>query len=227
MNLHKMQEEFNMKKNNLILTLALVVFSQMTQAEPVTAQQGLEKIKNNLDNSRANQKEYERNLDIVNKNVGEIVKAKSSVVKQKETVSGEIVQNNDSLKKVLLQEREIAVLINQEKEKIAAEAKQLDQLEKLSQQIKQNQIQREALIADYQVQLKTNSDEKKTWKDREVELRTQESKTIQSLRGLATEESSWVNKKKGYESETKRWSAEAEKQQKIHDTYQGLANQGK
>ncbi len=216
-----------MKKNNLILTLALVVFSQMTQAEPVTAQQGLEKIKNNLDNSRANQKEYERNLDIVNKNVGEIVKAKSSVVKQKETVSGEIVQNNDSLKKVLLQEREIAVLINQEKEKIAAEAKQLDQLEKLSQQIKQNQIQREALIADYQVQLKTNSDEKKTWKDREVELRTQESKTIQSLRGLATEESSWVNKKKGYESETKRWSAEAEKQQKIHDTYQGLANQGK
>ncbi len=213
-----------MSKNNLILTLVVMIASSISFAEPVTAQQGLDKIKTNLDNSRANQKEYERNLDIVNKNVGEVVKAKTSVAKQKEAVTGEIVQNNESLKKVLVQERDINVLLTQEKEKLSAETRQVEQLDKMIFQLKQNQAQREAIIADYQTQLKANGDEKKAWKDREAELRTQEAKTIQSLRGLASEESTWQNKKKGYEGESKRWSAEAEKQQKIHDTYQGLAN---
>ena len=219
-----MQGDNNMSKNNLILSILVLIGSSISFAEPVTAQQGLEKIKNNLDNSKANQKEYERNLDIVNKNVAEVNKAKSTIAKQKESVNTEIVQNNDSLKKVLVQERDINVLMTQEKEKLAAESRQLAQLEKLTFQIKQNQGQREAIIADYQNQLKVNGDEKKAWKDRETDLRTQESKTIQSLRGLASEESNWNNKKKGYEGEAKRWSAEAEKQQKIHDTYQGLAN---
>ena len=214
-----------MNKNTLILVLALVIAAPFAFAETVTAQQGLDKIKNNLENSKANQKEYERNLDIVNKIVTEVVKAKTTVTKQKESVSNEIVQNNDSLKKVLVQERDINVLIGQEKEKMSAETKQLEQLEKMIAQIKQNQAQREAIIADYQAQLKANGDEKKAWKDRETELRAQESKTIQAVRGLASEEANWNNKKKGYEGETKRWSAEAEKQQKIHDTYQGLANE--
>lgn len=228
---HKMQGEYNMgqQKMNLILTLTILVGFTMSystaSADPTTAQNGLDKIKTNLENSKANQKEYEHNLDIVNKNVTEVVKAKTAIAKQKETVSGEIVQNNEALKKVLLQERDIMTLINQEKEKIAAETKQLEQLEKMILQIKQNQAQRENIIADYQNQLNFNLNEKKAWKDREVELRAQESKTIQSLRGLASEEASWTNKKKGYEIETKRWSAEAEKQQKIHDTYQGLAHE--
>ncbi len=216
-----------MKKNNLLIAFTIITMGSLAQAENVTAAQGLDKIKTNLDNSVANQKEYEKNLNIVNKNVSEVSKAKSTVLKQKETVSGEIVQNNESLKKVLIQERDINVLINQEKEKLAAEAKQIEQLEKMTAQIKQNQTQREAVIADYQNQLKSTSDEKKGWKDREAELRAEESKTIQSLRGLASEESNWTNKKKGYEGETKRWTVEAEKQQKIHDTYQGLAKEQK
>jgi hypothetical protein len=216
-----------MKHNQFTLLIAMTLASSLSFAEPITAQQGLEKIKNNLDNSKSNQKEYEKNLDIVNKNVNEVLKAKTAVAKQKEVVNSEILQNNESLKKVLVQERDINILINQEKEKMAAETKQLEQIEKIILQIKQNQAQREAIIADYQNQLKVAGDEKKGWKDRETELRTQETKTIQSLRSLASEESSWTNKKKGYESETKRWSAEAEKQQKIHDTYQGLAKESK
>jgi chromosome segregation ATPase len=209
------------------LGLTLAFSAKQAQAENYSAQQGLDKIKSNLENSKANQKEYERNLDIVNKNIGEVSKAKSSVLKQKDSVSGEIVKNNESLKKVLVQERDINFLIAQEQEKKVAEQKQIEQLEKLLQQLKQNQVQRDAILADYQNQLKSNSEEKKAWKDREGELRAQEAKTINSLRGLASEEATWNNKKKGYEGEAKRWSAEADKQQKIQDTYQGLANEGK
>ena len=211
----------------IILTLATTVLASTAVFAETTASQGLDKIKNNLENSKLNQKEYERNLDVVNRNLNEVSKAKNSVFKQKETVSAEILKNNDSLKKVLVQERDIATLMNQEKEKLATETKQLEQLEKMISQIKQNQLQRENIIADYQSQLNMTAEEKKAWKDRESELRSQEAKTIQTVRSLASEENTWSNKKKGYEGESKRWAAEADKQQKIHDTYQGLAEQSK
>ncbi|MBC7742836.1 MAG: hypothetical protein H7061_11615 [Bdellovibrionaceae bacterium] len=216
-----------LKRNTILTTIlaAILLATFVADAEPMTASQGLDKIKSNLENAKANKKEYDRNLDIVSKNVSEVNKAKSTVQKQKETVSGEIVKNNDSLKKVLLQERDINQLIVQEKEKLQAETKQAEQLEQLLNQVKQNQARREAIIADYQNQLGLVSTEKKSWKDRETELRAQESKTIQGIRTLASEETTWNNKKKGYEGEAKRWSAESEKQQKIHDTYQGLANE--
>jgi chromosome segregation ATPase len=217
-----------MKNSKLIIYSLLITLSSTSSlvlADPLTAQQGLEKIKANLENSKANQIEYEKNLQIVNKNVAEVSKAKTIVAKQKETVNAEILQNNESLKKVLVQERDLTTLITQEKEKLAQETKQLEQLDKMLQQVKQNQIQREANITEYQNQLKMSSEEKKAWKDRETELRAQEAKTIQNLRGLASEESNWGNKKKGYEGEAKRWSAESEKQARIQDTYQGLATE--
>lgn len=211
-------------KSQLIATLALIISFSFAHAETYTSQQGLDKIKTNLENSKTNQQEYERNLEIVNRNIGEVSKARSAVQKQKETVSKEIVQNNESLKKVLVQERDINFLIKQEQERQLAEAKQIEQLEKTLQQMKQNQTQRETILVEYQNQLKANADEKKVWKDREAELREQEAKTINSLRGLASEENTWNNKKKGYEGEVKRWSSEVGKQQKIHDTYQGLSS---
>ena len=214
-----------MKKSNMtkqIVGFLVTLAASTAFSEPYKSSEGLDKIKSNVENSQANKSEYEKNLGTVNQNLIEINKAKTQVSKQKDLVSGEIVKNNDSLKKVILQEREITQLMNEEKEKLAQETKQLEQLEKMTQQIKQNQQKREALIADYQTQLMTNQEEKKSWKARETELRAQEGKTIQSLRGLASEEGNWKNKQKGYEIEVKRWTAESEKQQKIQDTYQGL-----
>ena len=174
-----------MKKLTLITTLAVLAFAVTAQAESMTAAQGLDKIKTNLDNAKSNQKEYDRNLEVVSKNLKEVTKAKETYQKQKETVSAEIVKNNESLKKVLVQERDISTLLTQEKEKLQAESKQLEQLEKMIAQIKMNQVQREGIIADYQAQIKMTADEKKVWKDRETELRAQESKTMQSVRTIA------------------------------------------
>lgn len=210
-----------MKTKN-ILTATVLLSALTLSAEPYKSTEGFDKIKSNVENSKLNKTEYDKNLIVVNNNISEVTKAKTTVLKQKEGVSTEIVQNNESLKKVILQEREISQLISTEKEKLAVETKQLEQLEKLTAQIKQNQEQRNALIADYQSQLGINAEEKKSWKGRESELRAQEGKTIQALRGLASDETNWKNKQKGYEIESKRWSAESEKQQKIFDTYQGL-----
>lgn len=207
---------------NLFMATLVTTIAGFAVAEPYQVQQGLDKIKTNFENSKANKNEYDKNLNIVNSNITEISKAKAAVIKQKNDVSTEIVKNNDSLKKVLIQEKEIQMYIKSEEDKVAAESKQVEQLEGLIAQIKKNQEQRAAIIANYQEQLKTATDEKVAWKAREGELRTQEGETIKVIRGVASEEANWTNRKKGYEIEVKRWSAEAEKQQKIFDTYQGL-----
>ncbi|MBC7457436.1 MAG: hypothetical protein H7235_04105 [Bdellovibrionaceae bacterium] len=207
---------------NLFMATLVTTIATFAVAEPYQVQKGLDKIRTNFENSKANKNEYDKNLNIVNTNITEISKAKAAVIKQKNDVSTEIVKNNDSLKKVLNQEKEIQAYIKSEEDKVAAESKQVEQLEGLITKIKNNQEQRAAIIANYQEQLKTTSDEKVAWKAREGELRTQEGETIKVVRGVASEEVNWTNRKKGYEIEVKRWSAEAEKQQKIFDTYQGL-----
>ncbi len=211
-----------MKNKIMITLLATMTFAISAFAETYSTQEGLDRIGNNVKNSKLNQKEYEKNLTTVNGNMSEITKAKTDVMKVKDSVTKEILSNNGSLKQVILQERDITALVTQEKQKIEIEQKQLLQLEALTNQIKGNIEKRNQNIADYQNQLLVNQTEKKAWKDREAELRTQEGQVIENLRTIATEERTWGNKKKGYELEVKRWTAESDKQQKVLDTYQGL-----
>lgn len=201
-----------------LITLSAIVAS----AEPYSAQQGLDKIKINVETAKANKVDYEKNLGVINTNMTEIGKAKSQAQKQKDTVNTEILNNNEALKKVVLQEKELQALISAEETKRAEEDKQLKELAALTTKISENQKKREQLIADYKRQMEMVAEEKKSWKGRESELRAQEGKAIESLRGLASQEVAWNTKKKSYEGEVKKWSAEVDKQEKISETYQGL-----
>lgn len=203
--------------------LALITLASIsTSAEPYAAQQGLDKIKINVETAKANKSDYEKNLSVVNNNVTEVAKAKGQAQKQKDSVNTEIVNNNESLKKVILQEKELQALIAAEEQNRAEEEKQLTEVEALADKISENLKKRDQVIVEYKKQMTTVADEKKTWKARETELRTQENKTIEAIRGLASQEATWTAKKKTYESEVKKWSSELDKQEKISETYQGL-----
>ena len=213
-------------KKQAVLLIAALTLSQITFAEPMTAGKGLEKIKTNLATAKKNSDEYNRNLELVRANMNEIKKTKDAVSLQKKNVSFELVKNSEGMNKISAQEREINSLMAKEKEKLNAEAKQLQQLETLTAQIKSNQEQRNMIIADYQSQLATAQARKAEWKDRESALKGQEAKASENLRSIANDESSWNVKKQKYEKESRVWTAEANKQQKIHDSYHGMA-QGK
>lgn len=203
--------------------LALITLSALAAvAEPYSAQQGLDKIKINVETAKANKVDYEKNLGVINGNMTEIGKAKGQAQKQKDTVNTEILNNNEALKKVVLQEKELQALIAAEETKRAEEEKQLKELLALTTKVSENQKKRDELIADYKKQIEMVAEEKKSWKGRESELRAQESKAIEALRGLASQETAWNTKKKTYEGEVKKWSAEVDKQEKISETYQGL-----
>lgn len=217
------------KKANLILTafFATCLTAILSHAEPYKAQDGLEKVKTNVETAKSNEEDYKKNLAVINDNMSAIGKSKAQVNKQKDTVNAELNRNNESLKKVSLKEKELQQLITAEEQKRNEETKQLEKLAKLQEKIQENQRQRDILIADYKKQLGLVAEEKTVWKNRETELKTEANKAAEALRGLASQESNWNSKKKSYEGEVKKWSAEVGKQQKSVDTYESLKNTNK
>lgn len=211
-----------MKTATLTLTLLAALSFSNANAQALSASEGLAKLKTNVENSAKNKAEYDKNLEVVNGNMNEIKKTKEAALKQKNNVSSELVKNSESIKKLTGQEKEIMALIDKEKEKMSTEEKQMQQLQALVEQVKKNQAERTQIIADYQAQLNATVARRNEWKDRENKLKNQETQMNESLKTIAAEESTWLGKKTKYEKEQKRWTAEAGKQRKIHDTYQGL-----
>lgn len=215
-------------KNQAVLLIAVITTAftfQFANAEPMTAAKGLEKIKTNLATAKKNSEEYNRNLEVVKANMNEIKRTKEALTLQKKNVSTELVKNTESMNKISAQEREINGLVAKEKEKLNTESKQLQQLESLVAQIKVNQQQRNEIIANYQTQLGAAQARKTEWKDRENALKNQEAKASENLRTIASDENSWNGKKQKFEKESRLWTAEAQKQQKIHDSYHGMAQE--
>ncbi len=206
-----------------ILSLIFIMSAPYVYAENITAIKSLEKLKSNVEAAQKNKTEFEQNLQLVKGNVSEVQKAKEATLNQKKTVAAEFAKNSESLKKILNNEREISILLTKETEKLNLENKQVELLQNQIAEIKKNQEQRNTIITEYQNQLSAAVTHKKSWKDREDQLKQQEIKNEQTLRGLASDESAWLDKKKKYESEFKRWSVETDKQKRIHDTYRAMS----
>lgn len=212
-----------MKTQILVTLFAGLILTSVANAQLMNAAKGLEKIKSNLETAQKNQVDFVRVYDATKENVNEVQKAKDATLSQKKSVNNEILKSTEAHKKAANQERDLKNYIARETDKIALETKQIEQLQGLIAQIKKNQEQREVIINDYKAQLNAVGLNKNAWLDREAKLKTQDGQTTQALRTITSEEVNWVAKKKKYEGEAKHWTAEAEKQQKIHETYQGLS----
>ena len=213
-----------MGSQNLLTGLCvLLVFIGSASAEEYTSAQGMAKIKNNVTVSKKNKDEYDKNLQVVKDNLSEIKRTKDQTLAQKKGVTSELTKSADALKKISQQEKELQALQETEKEKLKIEEKQVQQLQAQIDQIKKNQEQRQAIIGEYQNQLSLISGRKTEWKERETKLKAQDNQLDESVRKLASDESTWNGKKQTYEKELKRWSAESSRTQRIHDTYQGIA----
>lgn len=187
-----------------------------------TAKDGLEKIKSNVNNSKANLGEYQRNLKSVDKNIGEIQKAKAQVDDQRKTVVTQYEENKKSLVKVAAQEKELQTLMAEEKNKKALEEKKLHDLQVTMTKLQENIAKRDANLMDYETQMSSIQEEKKIWASRGDQIKQQGALVDQRNRSLTTSENDWKNKKKGYEGEVGRWSKEVDRQQKLQDNYTSL-----
>jgi len=212
-------------KQSLIL-ISLVLSNSMAIADvggKMTTKDGIEKIKLNLVNSKANLEDYQKNMKIVEGNIAEVAKVRSAVDQQKTEISNVVKQNEVSMKTVDKQELEINKLIQQEEKETLAEENKVKDLEKAIAQLKANQEKRKANVTNYKEQLKQVALERSEWKSRHELLLKQQKDVLDRLAAVKKTEKDWQTKKKGYETEVSKWSKETDKHQKLHDQYTALS----
>jgi chromosome segregation ATPase len=209
-------------KNLLALQIISLCFYSVAGAQ-TSAQDGLSKLKANLENSKTNLTEYQKNLKVVDDNVNEVAKAKANVDKQKMDLNKSLQENQQSLAGVEKQEGEINALIKEEQAQLTSETQKLAEIEKLSLLIRENQKKRQANILAYQEQLKQNAQEKGEWKGRTDKLTKAQADLNTKIQSLSNQENEWRGKKRGYEAEVNRWQKEVERNKKLSENYSALA----
>jgi len=213
-------------KTQTIILIAIALISPVTLADvggKMSSKEGIERLKVNLVNSKANLEDYQKNLKIVDGNLSEIVKVRSAVDLQKTEISSTVKQNETAMKTVDKQEIEINRLIQSEEKETLAEEAKVKELEKIIAQLRANQEKRKANVASYREQLKQVVLERSEWKNRHEQLLKQQKDVNERLAAVKKTEKDWQSKKKGYEGEISKWSKETDKHQKLHDQFTALS----
>jgi hypothetical protein len=218
----------NSKIKNSGLFIAICIFTlhqNSAQAAEVinSAQEGLARIKSNLNNSKSNLSSYENNLNTVESNLQEIAKAKNQIEEQQKQLNKVDEENKKAMITISTQEKELNLLIIDEKTKNDLDAKKITELEMMISKMKATQQKRDENINAYQQQLLKAQEEKRIWQSRIEGFNVQKSKVTQNSKSIQKEESEWQAKRLGYKAEVNRWNAEVQRQQKINDSYTSLA----
>ncbi len=218
------RKEANMKNQTHlgIIILFGLLLSPFTWAQS-SAKEGLQQLKSNLQNSKANLEDYKKNLKISEDNIAEVQKAKAQVQTQQQQSSVAFKENQEKIEVLGKNELELNQLIALEEKEIALEEQKLVELNKLVQQLKENQAKRQQNISAYKDQLKQVDKEKSDWKNRGEQIAKTQQNIDLRLKALSDQEAEWVLKRRGYQGEAQRWTKEVERQQKLNDNYSSLA----
>ena len=212
-------------KTQIATLFVLTMASTLALADvggKMTSKEGIEKLKLNLVNSKANLDDYQKNMKIVDGNLAEIAKVKDSIDAQKNEINSTVKQNELSMKTVDKQELEINKLIQAEERETLNEENKVKELEKIIAQLKANQEKRKTNVTSYKEQLKQVALERSEWKSRHEQLLKQQKEVNDRLAAVKKTEKDWLTKKKGYDSEITKWTKETDKHQKLHDQYTSL-----
>lgn len=187
------------------------------------SQAGLNRIDENIVNAQGNLDDYKSQLGTVEKNLGEIAKAKAAVGKQGAEISKLEKDNTQMLKSLRADEAKVQEQIQKEKQALTNEEKKLAELEALVQKIKANRATREANISAHQQSLQQLEDNRKVYEQKGQALAASREQNKKQAREVSALEKEWSNKRQGYEGEIKRWDTEVGKQKNLREQMQDLA----
>ena len=212
-------KEFAMKS----ILITLLILPAMSFAQ-MTAKDGQKKLVDNVENSKANIAEYEKNLKIVEDNIVEVNKSMTQVSDQAKQVKNTIAENNKSILALEKRDKEINASVLKEKNESAADQAKIVELEKLITALKSNIEKRQKNVEMYAEQQKIISEDLKTWKARGEELNKQNASVNDRMNKVKKEQAEWSGKKRGYEGEISRWKKELDKHEKALKDFNTLSS---
>lgn len=205
------------------LLVALTLIASISSQAQTTAKDGLVRLKANLENSKANLADYQKNLEVVKGNIDEIKKARQQVETQRAEVKKSFTENRLSADQLQKNEEAIKRLVFDDTKDNQNDEKKIQELNRVLALIKINQEKRSKNIAQYEEQLKQIQKERLEWATRIESLNKTQAQVDNKLKNVANQETEWLGKQKGYQGEIGRWQKEVDRNKKLLETYNSLA----
>jgi chromosome segregation ATPase len=209
-------------KKTFVIAALLLMPSFLFADDNVGAQ--LDKLKTNADNAEFNRKEYEKNLDIVDKNVKEIDKAMDGLKKNKEDVRKQIANSAENKKNLEKQKGQLNGLVTKEEKSIADEQKKIDALMAKINELKANQDKRSKNVAAYQEKVKEIDAEFADWDNQQKKIAELDGLIDKKTADAGKEKQAWLEKKRSYDIQVKKWKDEEAKASRESKNYNKLNN---
>lgn len=182
----------------------------------------IEQLKENAENSKVNLKQYEDNYGTVVSNLAETEKALRAIDRQKKALAK---QTSDTAKgKVGIEatKKQLDGLIVDEKQKLDAEMKQIEELKKALAQIEDNVGKRQANLANYEEKMQKIDVEFASWSERNQSIIELEQALEAKEAQARADNKRLAEKKAHYEAEISKWKKQVRVSEREYSNFAKL-----
>lgn len=205
----------------ILIGLAIMAVSFSARAKTDTTK-SIEQLEVNADNSEFNFKQYQDNLDIVNKNIDQSDKA----IKDLRQMKSQLIKNTknvDANKKALVKmEQDVQVMKKAEQVKLQKDEAQIAEVKKFLAGLEENKKKREENMLAYDKMLEQAKQEQIDWELQVKQMSTLMSDLETKEKKATEEKQSWTAKRRDYEGEAKKWEAQAANSRATYNKYKKL-----
>lgn len=210
-----------MKK--LIIVLSVLTISMAVNAKTEVKVE-LGKLKTNAENSEHNYKQYQSNLEIVDRNIKQADSAAKELTNLK-TQLQKNAKNVDKNKAALVKlETDVKTLKTKEVGRISKDEQQIQALKKILDKLEANKRNRELNVQAYDQKLAEIKKERADWNKQISQMTTLQAQIDKKKSEALGEKTKWKQKRKDYASEAKKWGKENKNAKATYNKYSRLAD---
>lgn len=201
----------------------LFIGTNASAQKKVTAEESLNRLKSNYENSVQNLNLYIENSKISQSNVQELDKLLTEQKQKQVKIEQVNRQNKLTAEKIKQQETDIQLSIQAEEKEIQIEEQRIQDLQKLIAQLKLNQEKRRTKIAEYNKDKQSLAKDTEAFKIKMDQTLAIEQDLLEEIARTEKERASWSQKYSGYQKEVAKWKKETDRNKKLFETHQKLA----
>ncbi len=202
--------------------VAIVTFIGSRALGKTDTKAEIAQLKTNAQNSEFNRKQYQDNLDIVNKNIAQAGKAIGELSNMKRQLFFNTRNVDKNEKELTLMEQDVKRLEAKEQFKMNDENKQISVVEKYLAKLQANEQKREANLKAYNKMLVEAQNEAKEWKNQVKQMSHLEAKLSTKKQQAEKARMKWIAKRKDYAVQAHIWTIKAHHALATYNKYKSI-----
>lgn len=174
-----------------------------------------DRVEKNISNAKANREDTQKNLNVVNDNLGQVAKARGLVAGDLTKLKSEIAVNRKTETEIAKSLEQYQKTEDAEKKAIAAEERKIQELEKAAQVLRDSIEKRRAGLTSLSTEKEKVAAAHAEWKNRGQQLLKLQAEAKVRDDRLTAEEKEWRGKKSRYEKDATKWEKALGEQENV------------